>query len=257
MKVLIIEDEKPAARRLERLVLDQKDGLEILAKLDSVKSSINWFNRNAQPDLIFMDIQLADGLSFEIFEHVKITSPIIFTTAYDEYALKAFKVNSIDYLLKPIDEQDLNAAFDKLNQLRVSEKPGSMSQINSLEQITQAVQMLTRQYKNRFVIKIGEHIKTVSIDEIHYFFSRDKATYCATETGKNYLLDYPIQDLINKVDPEKFFQINRKYIITLRAIKDMVSFSNSRLKIILHNSDDDNVIVSRERVQDFKQWLDG
>ncbi|MEM8568207.1 MAG: LytTR family DNA-binding domain-containing protein [Bacteroidota bacterium] len=257
MKILIIEDEKPAARRLEKLVLDHKDGSEILAKLDSVKSSINWLTSNVQPDLVFMDIQLADGLSFEIFEHVKITSPIIFTTAYDEYALKAFKVNSIDYLLKPIDGDDLIAAFEKLNRLTTSENKGSTDQINSLEQITQAVQMLTRQYKNRFIIKIGEHIKAVGVDDILYFFSRDKATYCTTDEGKNYLLDYPIQDLTNMIDPEKFFQINRKYIISLKSIQDMVSFSNSRLKIILKNSNDDNVIVSRERVQEFKKWLDG
>lgn len=256
MKILIIEDEKPAAQRLESLVLNRDGKIEVLAKLDSVKSSIHWFTTNAQPDLVFMDIQLADGLSFEIFEHIKVAAPIIFTTAYDEYALKAFKVNSIDYLLKPIDAEDLNAAFEKLNRLSSSDKNGSDNPMNSLEQINQAVQMLTRQYKNRFIIKIGEHIKAVSIDDILFFFSRDKATYCTTEEGKNYLLDYPIQDLVNLVDPKKFFQINRKYIISLKAINDMVSFSNSRLKILLKNSEDDDVIVSRERVQDFKKWLD-
>ena len=256
MKVLIIEDEKPAAKRLERLVLAQRENTEVLGKLDSVKSSVNWFTHNEQPDLVFMDIQLADGLSFEIFEHVQITAPIIFTTAYDEYALKAFKVNSIDYLLKPIDEDELEGALQKLDQLKPA-GPAESASLNSLDQISKAVSLLTRQYKNRFIIKIGEHIKAVSIDDIHFFFSRDKATYCTTEEGKSYLLDYPIQELTSMVDPEKFFQINRKYIVSLKAIKDMVSFSNSRLKIILKNSDDDDVIVSRERVQDFKQWLDG
>ena len=256
MKVLIIEDEKPAAKRLEKLIFIQSEQAEVLAKLDTVKSAIKWFNSNAQPDLVFMDIQLADGLSFEIFEHTKILAPIIFTTAYDEYALKAFKVNSVDYLLKPIDEADLYAAFEKLKRLRSVETKDDKDQTHSIEQITKVVKMLSRQYKNRFIIKIGEHIKAISINDILYFFSRDKATYCMTDEGKTYLLDYPVQELTNMLDPERFFQISRKHIVSLRAIEDIISFSNSRLKIFLKNSDNDDIIVSRERVQDFKQWLD-
>ncbi len=255
MKILIVEDEKPAAKRLERLIMEYNTSIEILAKLDSVKSVVKWFNNHDQPDLIFMDIQLADGLSFEIFDHVEINVPIIFTTAYDEYALKAFKVNSIDYLLKPIDNDELTSAFEKFNRL-TSTAQQENTPINSIEQITQAMTMLTRQYKNRFIVKIGEHIKAVSIDDILFFFSRDRATYCVTSEGKSYLLDYPLQDVAEMVDPENFFQINRKYIISLKAVNDMVSFSNSRLKIILKHSTDDDVIVSRERVQDFKSWLD-
>ncbi len=256
MNVLIIEDEKPAAKRLEKLLLNQNPQIVVLAKIDSVKGAVKWFSTNSSPDVVFMDIQLADGLSFEIFEHVKISSPIVFTTAYDEYALKAFKVNSIDYLLKPIDEEELQSAFDKLNSLVLKDQPQPLP-FNSIEQITQAMSMLTRQYKNRFIIKIGEHIKAVGIDDILYFFSRDKATYCTTSEGKNYLLDYPLGELVNMLNPEKFFQISRKYVISLKAVNDMVSFSNSRLKIILKHSDDEDVIVSRERVQSFKQWLDG
>lgn len=255
MNVLIIEDEKPAAKRLERLVLGHNEGITILAKIDSVKGAIRWFGENNPPDLIFMDVQLADGLSFEIFEYVEITSPIIFTTAYDEYALKAFKVNSIDYLLKPIDEGELDNAFEKFNRLTITHKTDN-SGFNSIEQITQAMTMLTRQYKNRFIVKIGEHIKAVSVNDILFFFSRDRATYCVTEEGKSYLLDNPLQEVVQMLDPQNFFQINRKYIISLKAVKDMVSFSNSRLKIILKHSDDDDVIVSRERVQEFKNWLD-
>lgn len=256
MKVLIIEDEKPAARRLERLLANQKTQIEVLDKIDSVKGAVKWFGGNSNPDVVFMDIQLADGLSFEIFEHVEISAPIIFTTAYDEYALKAFKVNSIDYLLKPIDEDELQAAFDKLNNL-IHKDASLPLPFNSVDQIAQAMSMLTRQYKNRFIIKIGEHIKAISIDDILFFFSRDKGTYCTTSNGKNYLLDYPLGELVNMLDPEKFFQISRKFIISLKAVDDMVSFSNSRLKIVLKHSDDEDVIVSRERVQDFKRWLDG
>lgn len=255
MTVLIIEDEKPAAKRLERLVQNHDDQIQVVGKLDSVKGAVRWFGENETPDLVFMDIQLADGLSFEIFEHVQVSAPIIFTTAYDEYALKAFKVNSIDYLLKPIDESELASAFEKLNNLTASTMSTQVG-LNSMEQISQAVSMLTRQYKNRFIVKIGEHIKAISIDDILFFFSRDRATYCTTLEGKNYLLDYPLQEVSEMLDPNNFFQINRKYIISLNAVNDMVSFSNSRLKIILKHCADDDVIVSRERVQEFKSWLD-
>ena len=255
MNVLIIEDEKPAAKRLERLVLNHNDQIQVIGKLDSVKGAVRWFGENETPDLVFMDIQLADGLSFEIFEYVQVKAPIIFTTAYDEYALKAFKVNSIDYLLKPIDENDLSAAFDKFNNLTANTK-NTEAGLNSMAQISQVVSMLTRQYKNRFIVKIGEHIKAISIDDILFFFSRDRATYCTTTEGKNYLLDYPLQEVSEMLDPQAFYQINRKYIISLKAVNDMVSFSNSRLKIILKHSTDDDVIVSRERVQEFKNWLD-
>lgn len=254
MKVLIIEDEKPAARRLEQLILAHDASVKVEDKLDSVKTALQWFENNEQPDVVFMDIQLADGLSFEIFEHVRITAPIIFTTAYDEYALKAFKVNSIDYLLKPIDAEDLAGAFDKLENLTQSKT--SASPFNSMDQIASAVKMLTKEYKNRFIIKIGEHIKSVGVEEILYFFSREKASFCTTKEGKNYLLDYPIQQLNGMLDPGIFFQINRQYIISLKAVKDIVSYSNSRLKVVLQHSEDHDIIVSRERVNEFKQWLD-
>ncbi len=255
MKVLLVEDEKPAAKRLERLILSYNDQIIIVGKIDSVKGAIRWLSDHEPPDLIFMDIQLADGLSFEIFEYAEVTSPIIFTTAYDEYALKAFKVNSIDYLLKPIDESELSSAFDKYEKL-IAKTSTNNPGFNSIEQITQAMSMLTRQYKNRFIVKIGEHIKAISIDDILFFFSRDRATYCVTTEGKSYLLDPSLQEVAQMLDPQHFFQINRKYIISLKAVNDMVSFSNSRLKIILKHSDDNDVIVSRERVQDFKSWLD-
>ncbi|MCG8385860.1 MAG: LytTR family DNA-binding domain-containing protein [Cytophagales bacterium] len=254
MKVLIIEDEKPAAKRLEQLISKYDASIEVAGKADSVKQTLQWFESHAQPDLVFMDIQLADGLSFEIFEHVKITAPIIFTTAYDEYALKAFKVNSIDYLLKPIDDEDLAGAFDKLNGLTRSSSPALP--FNSIEQVMNAMQMLTKEYKNRFIVKIGEHIKSIGVEEIYYFFSREKASFCTTKEGKNYLLDYPMQQLKTMLDPRLFFQVNRQYIISLAAVKDIISYSNSRLKIVLEYALDQEVIVSRERVQEFKQWLD-
>ena len=254
MRVLIIEDEKPAAKRLEHLILDYDPTIEVIEKLASVKSVIQWFLKEDKPDLVFMDIQLADGLSFEIFDHVTIDAPIIFTTAYDEYALKAFNVNSVAYLLKPVDKEDLFNAFTKLNTLQQTTNGATPS--NHLEQVAAAVKMFTKQYKNRFVIKIGEHIRSVAVHDILYFFSREKATFCTVTDGKNYLLDYPLQQLMPMLDPTEFFQINRQYIISLRSINDMISYSNSRLKIILEHGAEEEVIVSRERVNDFKIWLD-
>lgn len=253
MNILIIEDERPAAAKLERLLLKYNDQINILEKIDSVKKAVKWLQLPGnKPELIFMDIQLADGLSFEIFEHVDIEAPVIFTTAFDEYALKAFKVNSIDYLLKPIDEDDLEAAFKKLDRLAGNHQPKS----NTLEQITQAMAMLTNKYKSRFVIKVGEHIKSIAVDEVLYFFSRDKASYCCINDGKNYLLDYSLEQIEGMVDPEIFFRINRKYLLSLKAIDDIISYSNSRLKIVLKSCSDNDVIVSRDRVNDFKNWLD-
>lgn len=252
MNVLIIEDEKPAADRLGKLILAHNAEIRILAKLDSVKSAVRWFSdASAQPDLIFMDIQLADGLSFEIFEYINIKSPVVFTTAYDEYALKAFKVNSIDYILKPVDSEELEAAFLKLERLQ-----GPSEGSHALEQINQAMAMLTNKYKNRFVVKIGEHLKSIAVDDILYFFSRDKATYCCVGEGKNYLLDYSLEQVEGMMDPAVFYRINRKYLIALRAVQDIISYSSSRLKLVLKYGADDDAIVSRERVSDFKSWLD-
>lgn len=248
MNVLIIEDEAMAADRLETLLKQAMPEANVLDKLDSVKETAKWFVKNDPPDLIFMDIQLADGLSFEIFEIVTIDAPIIFTTAYDQYALEAFKVSSIDYLLKPIDVEDLTKALDKLKKLS---KP--QNQIDQLEELAKKFQP---KYKNRFIIKVGEHIKSIAVDDVAYFFSRDKATFCTTSDGRNYLLDYPLDQLQEMVSPEFFFRINRKYLISLSPVKDMISHTNSRLKIVLNHSDDNDIIVSRERVQDFKKWLD-
>ncbi|MDX1628563.1 MAG: LytTR family DNA-binding domain-containing protein [Fulvivirga sp.] len=251
MNILIIEDEKRAANRLEKLVKTLNPDTEVLDKLESVQKSVSWFQQNKSPDLVFMDIQLADGLSFEIFDAVKVDAPIIFTTAYDEYALRAFKVNSIDYLLKPFDADDLKKAMSKLELLSQKNE-----QINTIDQIKEAMKMLTNNYKERFMVKIGEHIKTIAVSDIDYFFSWEKASYCHTRHDKTYLLDYPLEEIEGMIDPEKFFRINRKFIISMAAIKDIISYSNSRLKIIFHQPVADEVIVSRDRVSDFKQWLD-
>lgn len=252
MKILIIEDEPQAAERLAHLIRQIKPDVEVIAILDSVKRSVAWFKSSPPPSLVFMDIQLADGLSFEIFEHAEITSPIIFITAYNEYALKAFKVNSIDYILKPIDPDELNAAFHKHQQLTGLTQPP----IKMIESINYAMQMLTKKYKERFVVKVGEHLKTIETTDILFFYSLEKTTFAQTKDGRKHILDFTLDQLENLLHVETFYRINRKYIVGLSSIQDMYNYSNSRLKLVLKTSDDGDIIVARERVQEFKEWLD-
>jgi DNA-binding LytR/AlgR family response regulator len=252
MNIVIIEDEPQAAARLEKLLTTLLPSCNILARMDSVKKSILWFQHNPQPDLVLMDIQLADGISFEIFEKCNIGAPVIFTTAYDEYALKAFKVNSIDYILKPVDKDELKNALRKFESGR---KDGPATR-ETLANIGQAVQLLMKKYKTRFVIKVGEHLKTVEIDKVRYFFSKDKATFCVTDENRNFVLDYTLEQLEQMLDPDQFFRINRKYLIRAASIQDIIHYTNSRLRLVLKSSEDQDIIVARERVQEFRDWLD-
>ncbi len=233
MNVLIVEDEVEAAARLGRLLTELKPSVTIVGTIDSVKGATEWFSKNPQPELIFMDIQLADGLSFEIFERTEVKSPVIFTTAYNEYALKAFKVNSIDYILKPLDKDEVAAAFRKYEHLT----QGS-GQAKMLESIGAAMQMLSKRYKERFVIKVGEHLKSIEVADILYFYSLEKTTFAQTGDRKH-ILDFTLDQLEGLLDPAKYFRINRKYIVSVSAIRDMVSHTNSRLKLVLRSSDDD------------------
>lgn len=250
MNILIIEDEKPAARLLQRKV--EKLGLQVNTLLHSVEESINWFQNNAHPDLIFLDIQLSDGLSFEIFENIDIKSAVIFTTAYDEYALRAFKLNSIDYLLKPIDEDELDIAIAKFkNQYQKS----SVASLDFEMIKKMLVNPIDREYKKRFTIKMGQQLKMVTIDEVECFYSENKGTYLHTFDNRDYLLDNTLEQLETELDPKDFYRVSRKFIIPLKGIKEIQMYSNSRLKVILPTYKDDEVIVSREKVGDFKAWL--
>mgnify|MGYP000073253484 CR=1 FL=1 len=251
MHVIIIEDEKPSARRLQRML--QKLNLEVQVMLHSVEESINWFQDNVHPDLIFLDIQLSDGLSFEIFETIAIKSAIIFTTAYDEYALKAFKLNSIDYLLKPIDDEDLETAVQKYK-ARAPQKQAVTLDFNDIKKLL--INPIDRAYKKRFSIKVGQHLKLINIDDIECFYSENKGTYLHTTEGRNYLLDTTLDNLEDELEPQTFFRINRKFFVNINAIKDIVSYTNSRLQIKLNSYKEQNVIVARERVKGFKGWLE-
>jgi DNA-binding LytR/AlgR family response regulator len=250
MKVIIIEDEKPAARRLKRLIADFN--IEVVAMLHSVEESINWLKENQHPDLIFLDIQLSDGLAFEIFEQIPTQSFIIFTTAYDEYALKAFKLNSIDYLLKPIDDEELKVAIEKYQQLYVEHKTSKLD----FEDLRRLIFKPTeKEYKKRFTVKVGQHLKSVLIDEIECFYSENKGTFLHTVDNRSYLLDTTLEQLQEILNPAIFFRINRKFYINIHSIKDIISYSNSRLKIYLNHFNELEIIVSREKVNTFKSWL--
>ncbi len=251
MKTILIEDEKPAARLLQRKL--EKLNIEVEIMLHSVEESIEWFSKNEHPDLIFLDIQLSDGLSFEIFEKVNIKSAVIFTTAYDEYALKAFKLNSIDYLLKPIDEDDLEVAVSKFK-LRLPKTENTMQL--DFEQIKKMFQNpFDTHFKTRFTVKIGQHLKVITTDEIECFFSENKGTYIHTFDNRNYLIESTLEILEQELNPKQFYRISRKYIVPLKSIKEIVVYSNSRLRVILPSYKEDKVIVSREKVSDFKAWI--
>ncbi|MGJ8549146.1 LytR/AlgR family response regulator transcription factor [Winogradskyella wichelsiae] len=251
MNVIIIEDEKPSARRLQRMLkaLD----IEAETMLHSVEESVEWFNNNEHPDLIFLDIQLSDGLSFEIFEAIDIKSAVIFTTAYDEYALQAFKLNSIDYLLKPIDDDDLATAVEKYK-VRLPQKQSVTLDFNDIKNLL--VNPIEREYKKRFSVKVGQHLKLINIEDIECIYSENKGTYAFTNEGRNYLLDVTLDQLEKELEPDVFFRISRKFYVNINAIKDMVSYTNSRLQIKLNGFNEQNIIVARERVKDFKTWLE-
>ena len=253
MKVLIIEDEKPAVKRLEKLFNESGYPVEIVAALDTVRRAVSWFASNPMPDLAFFDIQLADGESFQIFEKVEVKCPVIFTTAYDQYALKAFEVNSVDYLLKPIDQHKLQRAMDKYIRLYERKEP----QIIDPKLIRQLVQDFRPEtYKERFVVKYGDHLKSISVSDILCFFSLEKATFFVTSEPKKYLVDFSLEQVESMLDPREFFRINRKYMVHIQSIQDIITYSNSRLKLKVRFMDDHDMVVAREKVQDFKQWLD-
>lgn len=254
MRVLIIEDELIAAQRLQRMISEIDKSFEIIEILDSISTSVSWLSFNTSPDLIFMDIQLADGLSFEIFEKIDTESPIIFTTAYDEYAIKAFKLNSLDYLLKPIVASDLNIAIAKFKK----EVNRRSLKIESAKELIEALSFETlKKYKEQFVVKVGEHIRTVQVSDIKLIYSHDKTTYAHSKDNKKHILDYTLDQIETLIDINCFFRINRKYIINQSQIIDIIIFSNSRLKLQMKDDKgSEDLIVARDRVSDFKKWLD-
>lgn len=251
MKLLLIEDEIPAAERLKQLILESEPSAEIVDVIDSVEDAITWLQAPKEIDAVFMDIHLADGESFQIFKEVDIQVPVIFSTAYDQYAIRAFKVNGLDYLLKPVDKAELKNALDKV-------KRQGKNAININEAIKELkIDLQKKTYKERFLVKIGDQLNFVKVENIAYFMSEEGATFIVTKDQHRFLLDYTLDELSEILNPASFFRINRKFYIHLDAIHKMVSYKNSRLKIDLIPSANTEVIVSRERVSDFKHWLEG
>lgn len=250
MKTIIIEDEKLAAERLEELIHEVDSSIEISARLASVEQSIKYLKQN-KPDFIFLDIQLEDGLSFSIFEKVDVDVPIIFTTAYDQFAIKAFKLNSIDYLLKPIKKDELREALDKYKNIK-------SSYLMDFEEIIRSIHTKEINYKKRFLIQYGQKIKKVEIDEVAYFYAMEKNVFLTTSSGNTFPIDFTLDKLQDVIDPEKFFRINRKMIVSFNAIKNMIPFSRSRIKIELnpHEPKEVEALVSVERSSSFKEWMD-
>lgn len=249
MNVLIIEDEAAAARRLEKMVLALAPQAQVLDKLDSIEASLNWLEQHKLPDLIFMDIHLADGSSFEIFNHTAIHCPIIFTTAYDQYAIQAFRVNAVDYLLKPIKREELRVALHKFDQQ--SRQQGAFNYQRLAESIKEDP------YNRRFLIRIGQNIKVVDANNAAYFYTEDKITFVVTQDGKRYPLDHSLEKLEEMLDPRRFFRVNRQVILGLEAIREMYAYSKSRVKVELEPPADMDIIVSTERSPYFKKWLTG
>ncbi len=250
MNTIIIEDEKLSADHLANLISKVDKDIQVLNVFDSVKQSVRYFQSNPNPDLLFVDIHLADGISFEIFSKVVIESPVIFTTAYDEYAIKAFKVNSVDYLLKPVGIEELTIALEKIKRLKNSQF------LKPTDNIINAYQTINKQYKNRFMVKIGANIISVKTEEITHFIAEDGIVLIVTQNGKRYPIDYTLDQSELLLNPDIFFRINRKTIININSIQKVNTYFNSRLKINSTMLQSDDAIVSRERVVEFKKWLD-
>lgn len=247
MNIVVIEDETPAYNRLHKLIEETIPGGTIVAHHDSITSARDWFETNKSPDLVFMDIHLADGSAFDLLKLVKIESPIIFTTAYDQYAMNAFRVASIDYLVKPIKKDALKAAIDKLDDFRKIFRQANEVLLNNISQ----------DYKKRFVIRFGEHIKTLAVEDIAYCFSENKATFARTFEGRTYPMDHNLDSLESMLPPAEFFRINRQYIINLKAIDEMKAYSKARVIVTLKPAVKEIPVVSSERAADFKLWLAG
>ncbi len=253
MKVIIIEDEELAARRLQNLISEVQTDFDILGVFESIESSVKWLKANKAPDLIFLDVQLSDGLSFEIFKQVDIDCPVIFTTAFDEYAIKAFKVNSIDYLLKPIDKTELTNSiikFKKLHDLEIlslrsNEVKSILNNINKNEQV----------YKSRFLVKSKQTFLKITTDEIAYFYLENKLTFLVQKTGKKYLLDYTLDDLEKELDPLRFYRANRQFILNADSIQQVRSFFSGKLKVNVVPKYDNEIIISRLKATAFKEWM--
>lgn len=249
MTVLILEDERLASEKLAKMLREAEPQAEIVAQIPAVAEAVAWLQSHTHPDLIMADIQLLDGLSFDIFRQVKIDKPVIFTTAYDQYAIQAFEVNSVDYLLKPVQQEKLKAALRKWQNL-------TAASATDYGEVLKYLKTVQREYKSRFMVRLGQKIIALTADKIAYFFSEQKLTYIVTTDGKRFPLDQPLDELIDVLDPRVFFRINRQYIITFTAIAEIHPYFKGRVKLMLQPQASEDVIISAERTPEFKRWID-
>lgn len=250
IRTIIIEDEKTAADRMERLLLETDPEIWIVAKLESIHSSVEWFRANPHPDLIILDIQLADGVSFEIFRQVEVDSFVVFTTAYDEYAIKAFELNSIDYLLKPIQKPRLENAIEKYKKLKSSGSPSP-----DIRKILDVIENRNK-YKERFLINTGSKILSISVNEAAYFYSTIKTTFMVLKENREYPVDFSLDNLEKMLDPNVFFRISRQFLVNFESLGNIYILSKSRIRVELNPPSEEDVYVSKGRTHEFREWLD-
>jgi DNA-binding LytR/AlgR family response regulator len=252
MKVVIVEDEHLSAQRLQGMLKKYDPSIEVLAELPSVAASVDWFKNNPDPDLVLMDIHLEDGQSFSIFETINLQVPVIFTTAFDEYTIKAFKVNSVDYLMKPLNYEELVAAIEKFK--RIHGEAGEEKTLG-LEHLLQSMQKKEPEYKSRFLVSIGSRLKTIETEDIQYFFSADKITFLVTKENQRFPIDYSLDKMAGMLDPKQFYRINRQMTVKLEAIRNIHVFSKGKIKLDLDPPTKEDVFVSMDKVVEFKEWL--
>lgn len=255
MNILIIEDEPLGAETLEQYIREIDPGMTVAGRTESIQSSVNWLNNNPAPDLILMDIELADGQSFEIFNRVNVTSAVIFTTSYDEYALKAFQVNSIDYLLKPIKKNDLARAVEKYREMK-KVFSGEKNGLNIESLLNDLRTQQSKTYRNRFLVKLGQRLVSVEVEDISYFFAEGRLSYFCTWDKHKYVVDYTMEELEQMLDPRQFFRANRSYIINIRSVQQIHNYFNGKLKLDIKPAlEKDEVVISREKAGAFKDWM--
>lgn len=257
MKVLIIEDEELAVKKLRKTLNAVDESAEVVGVADSIRSSVNWLQNNPSPDLILMDIELCDGQSFEIFDKVEVKSTVIFTTSYDEFALKAFKVNSVDYLLKPVQKDDLHVAIEKYKKLKTLYKDANESPVFNIENLVKELQqkMQGKEYRKRFLVKQAQKLVSIETDQIAYFYSDGRLNFFKTFDNKKFVVDYTMDELEEMLDPEKYFRISRSFYVSINSVDQIHDYFGNRLMLYLKPQVDKEALVSRERVSDFKRWL--
>ncbi|MFL5741004.1 MAG: LytR/AlgR family response regulator transcription factor [Flavisolibacter sp.] len=257
MKILIVEDEDLAVKKLKKTLFSIDESATVVGESDSIKGTVNWLENNPSPDLILMDIELADGQSFEIFNHVEVKSPVIFITSYDEFALKAFKVNSVDYLLKPVQKEDLHAALDKYKQMKKIYATDAEAPSLNLDLLVKELQqkLQNKEYRKRFLVKHGQKLVSVEVEEIAYFFSDGRLNFFKTYDNRKFVVDYTMDELNEMLNPENWFRISRSFFISVDSVAQIHDYFGNRLLLHLKPEAEKEAIVSREKVTEFKNWL--